>query len=943
MQKLDFLKDVLPTGARYSLRLISDGKLTTNRIFSSIEELAKAAEAPDIQDRNIYFSTAGFGAGNKATEDNAVAKKAFYVDIDCGEGKPYADKADGAKALKAFVKGRGLPRPTVVDSGGGLHCYWVLDNAIPVHVWKSTADHFKKTCISSGFNADHSCTADVVRVLRVPETINHKNGATVAILALGTHCTLEEFQAAISYAGVSEADMFAEARRLSQQNKEDSEIAKLIASNKSSKFHTIWVKSMGGTGCAQIRHAIEEATVLPEPVWRGALSIAHHCEDRDWAIHELSKDHPNYDPEETERKAAGTKGPYTCETYHKSDTASLCVGCPHIGKIKSPIALGKYVKEADPEDNVVTVATSSGDVDYEIPSYPNPFFRGINGGIYVYAKADPETGEQKEELVYPHDLYAYKRMHDVEHGDTLLMRLHLPRDGVRTFFLRQSDIASKDRLRDEVNKNGAALVNPLQVQNFQYFLAKQIEDLQFREKADMMNVRYGWTEEDTFIIGEREYTRKGVRYVSAANNLSNINRALNLRGDIETWKEIAAAYEDEAFDMHALGVLAGFGSVLMHISPEHGGVLNYYSKASGTGKTTILKLANSIWGNPSGLMMNVADTALAKVNRMGLLNGIVVTLDEMTNASPEEISGLLYGSTQGRARNRMRAKENLERENNTTWKTISIWSSNASLEDRLSLMKLDPQGEMARLIEIHLRTPVPSDVLESQHLFNQLNENYGVAGDMFMRYVIPNLSEVRGIWLEVRDKIYSMHQWTQTERYRLNLLVCMITAGIVAKSLGLLNYNVKRLTEKATALIRQSAEHMRESSTGSVENIAMFVNENINNMLIVKSAASVGTISEVPIRVPNRGQLTLRYEPDTKTLYIVQREFNKWCAENQINSREMRTNFKAETGADMLVVKKRMGKGWDADFGPVSAYEIRNAVSILGLDESELQKQELLA
>ena len=931
MQKLDFLKQVLPTGTRYSLRVVKGtGK---NYLFSSIEELIQASESERFVGQDLYYATAGFGAGTRATSENIVAKKEFYVDIDCGPNKPYPSKAEGAQALIKFCKVLQLPKPIVVDSGMGLHAHWALANAIPVHEWTPVANTLKTRCVEYSFNVDGTCTADGARVLRIPETINTKNGATVSVLIASSSCDFEAFKAALGHA--PQIDLSA-AKRLTKMAGGASEASKFLWSNKTSKFQVIWAKSVNGNGCAQVKHAIEEAATLAEPMWRAVLSIAQACEDRDWAIHEVSKDHPDYDPDNAEKKAAATKGPYTCETYQGMESAALCSGCKYLGKITSPIQLGVEVAPAALEDNKVKTTVAGEVTEFEIPSYPAPFFRGKHGGIYRYGKEDEESGEVKQELVYPHDVYVFKRLHDVEHGDTVFLRLHLPRDGIRTFALRQSDIASKDRLRDEVNKNGVTIMNPVQIQNFQYFLSLQITDLQFREKADIMNVRYGWTEDNTFVVGEREYTRKGVKYASSANALSNINRSLALRGDLEVWKEVAAAYENELFDMHALGVLAGFGSVLMHISPEHGGVLNYYSKASGTGKTTILKLANSIWGSPMGLMMNAADTAMAKVNRMGLLNGIVFTVDEMTNASPEEISGLLYGSTQGRARNRMRAKENLERENNATWKTISVWSSNSSLEDRLSLMKLDPQGELARLLEIHLRTPVPSDVLESQNLFNQLADNYGVAGDVFLRYVVPNLDSVRNTWLEVRDRIYGMHNWTQTERYRLNLVVCMITAGIIAKSLNLINYDIKRLTKKATELVRKSAEHMRENSTKSVENIAMFVNENINNMLIIRSVASVGTISEVPIRVPNRGQLTLRYEPDTKTLYIAQRDFNKWCATNQINSREMRSMFKDETNQEIGVVKKRMGKGWDADFGPVSAYEIKNAVDVLGLDEADL-------
>jgi hypothetical protein len=54
----------------------------------------------------------------------------------------------------------------------------------------------------------------------------------------------------------------------------------------------------------------------------------------------------------------------------------------------------------------------------------------------------------------------------------------------------------------------------------------------------------------------------------------------------------------------------------------------------------------------------------------------------------------------------------------------------------------------------------------------------------------------------------------------------------------------------------------------------------------------------------------------------------------------MRAMFKAETGEDLLVVKKRMGKGWNSDFGPVSAYEIRNAVNVLGIELPEPEEDD---
>jgi hypothetical protein len=938
MTKLDFLKEILPPGTRYSLRVIkrlpnSEIDTVRNRFYSDVEAMDADIDEYVENGWNVYYATAGFGALDKANAENAVAKKELYIDVDCGAGKPYTDKAAGLQALKEFVTTLNLPRPTLVDSGNGIHAHWVFTEAVPVHEWKSVAEALKQRCEENKFTVDAACTADIVRVLRIPETVNTKGGHTVTQL---TAIKLHEFDALREKIGTTQAGMFERAKALSSKNPGKSgmsEIAKLIASNKVAKFQTIWLKSTDGKdeGCAQIKNAIENADTLSEPVWRAILSNAQFCEDRDWAIHTVSHAHPNYSPEETERKAELTKGPYTCETFQKLETAALCSGCKHIGKITAPIQLGVEIKRAPVNGKIVTEKRGVA-IEYIVPNYPFPYFRGTHGGIYTKGDDGNET------TIYPHDLYAYQRMNDPEIGDVVCMRYHTPRDGVREFVLAQTDIGARDKFRTELNRYGVTMFNDRQVQLFQGFVARQIDELQMTEKADVMNVRFGWTIDKSFIVGDREYTKDGVRRAPVTKNISDYIRWFTPTGSLDEWKKVAAFYEDEMFDMHALGVLAGFGSVLMQISPEHGGVLNYYSKMSGTGKTTILKVANSIYGDPGAMMKNANDTQLSKVHRMGLLNGIVTCVDEMTNIHPHEMSNLLYGSTQGRGRDRMESSRNAERVNNITWKCVSIWSSNASIEDKLTSIKVDPQGEMARVLEIYLQTPVPSDVLDTQKLFNKLNSNYGHAGDVFLRYVIPNLHDVEALWGSVKDRIYSMRMWTQTERYRLNIVICMITAGLITNALGLTNYNIKRLTQKAAALVFQAAEDMRASTVNAVEIISMFINKHIHNMLIIKDAARTnGTLGEMASTTP-KGPLMVRYEPDTKSLFIAQRDFNKWCSDLYINGKEISRNFKDETGKSITVVRKRMGKGWNADFGPVSAYEIKNASEVLGVDiESELK------
>lgn len=922
-----------------------DGKfdeVVHNKFYNTFtERMVEDMDDYQANGWNVYYATAGFGAGDKANGDNAVCKKELYLDVDCGEGKPFPDKTAGVTQLRDFVKAIGFPRPTLIDSGNGIHAHWYFKEAVPVHEWKAAAESLKDWCQKYKFPVDGSCTSDTVRVLRVPYTTNFRGNHPTSLL---TPVTYHDFSKLRDLLGASdaaaEADMFSKARALSKINSGDrSEVSKLLASNKTSKFEIILKKSVEGTGCAQIKYGFENQSAISEPVWRGLLSNAQYCEDRDYGIHEISKHHPNYTPEETERKASETKGPYTCETFSKLDEGAKCEGCPHRNKITAPIQLGVEFKEAVAEENAVVL----NEVKYEI-SYPPPYFRGKNGGIFMYTKG--ADGEREAVCVYPHDLYIYGRMRDPQVGDVLCFRHHLPQGDVREFVIPQSEFSSRDKFRDNMNREGVVAYSIAQVISLQGYVGAQIQELQFKKKADDMRTRFGWTTDETFVVGNREYTRNTnlpptpegkhhctVKYSPVAKGLEDLARAFEHRGTLEAWKLAAAQYEGSEYHAHAFGVMAAFGSVLMRISPEDGGMVSWYSKKSGSGKTSIMRVGNSIYGNPKALMKSAEDTKMSKVHRMGVMNGMPVMLDELTNISAEELSDIIYQSTQGRARDRMQGSTNAERPNNITWKLIVQTTSNMSFKDKLSTIKADPQGEMARVMEIYVNTPTPDDVLATQKIFNSLDENFGHAGDVYLRYVVPNMQNiVRPTWNAVRDKIYAMHPWTQTERFALNTVITAVTGGILAGSIDLINYDIKAITQWAVNQVRGATQEAALTTTRAVETFAAFLNRYTNNILIINGATGTPGIPTAYIKEP-KASLLARYEPDTATLYVVQKDFNKWCAEQFINAREIRGMFKAETGQELITTKKRLGKGWNSDFGPVNVYEIRNATTVLSLDD----------
>jgi hypothetical protein len=178
--------------------------------------------------------------------------------------------------------------------------------------------------------------------------------------------------------------------------------------------------------------------------------------------------------------AQGIKGPHSCAEF-ESKNPSGCDGCPHKGKITSPIALGKEIMRAEEQDNTVEVEDEDGEVEQHfIPPYPLPYFRGKNGGIYCRVLRENDKGEEEEkiELICDRDFYVVKRMIDPDAGQTILIRVHMPKDGVEDFVMPLTTSVSK-----EANRN---LENPVTHQSF-YQIEKGLSIFFFRTKFFIVN------------------------------------------------------------------------------------------------------------------------------------------------------------------------------------------------------------------------------------------------------------------------------------------------------------------------------------------------------------------------------------------------------------------------------------------------------------------------
>jgi len=914
METKKFLTRTLGNDGYYCVFAAREGR-KLQKFYPTLDAVVSAATNFDSEGYDTYFALATFQDDTARVRDNVRQMRSFYLDLDCGPEKEFATQEAAIKELRGFCKDLSLPRPTMVNSGNGVHIYWNLKEPVSLAEWAPYAQRLKNLCKEKDFKADINVTADAARILRVPGTHNYKRGEQKPVVLLGTLSDPVEFDAFTALLGSDPAPMF----RPSTVPMERNAVMDALLGNRESVFKKIVIKTSEGKGCAQIGHLLAKPETVSEPMWRAGLSIAKFCSDGHKAAHRLSKGHPEYDPDLTDRKVEGIKGPYLCTRFDEYNPG-VCAGCPNWGKIKSPIVLGQQVREATDEDNIVKVpstqaAFAPSTVTYIIPKFPKPYFRGANGGVYI-RKVD-EDNEVEERCIYHNDLYVIRRVRDPESGEGIVMRLHLPHDPVKEFTIPLTAVGSRDEFRKQMSAQG---VGVLRMEDLMSYTMQWVNELQSLSKADEARRQFGWVGEDcdSFVLGDREYfsDREGANPPSAST--IELIPCFKPRGTLDGWKNTMLFYARPGFELHQYVVAAGFGSVLMHFLPINAAGLHLYSKDSGLGKTTAMLAALSIWGEPKPLVIGQRDTYNFKMMRGETYHNLPFMLDEVTNMKGGDLSDLVYELTGGMQKGRMTSGSNTARHRGEPWKFLAVTTGNTSVIERVSMIKAMPKAEAQRMLEVRVDRvfSAPSDKSETDQFAADVFVNCGWAGPIFVQHIMRNREAVKQLLHQVQTRIDKAAGLTSDNRFWSAHTACTLTGAILAAQLDLLQFNTKTLFDWIISTLL--AENKRSSFDMSVsveDTLNDYINENWGNFLWIKSTEDLrgkignsnGIDSLIVPEVQPRGKLVGRYETDVKRVYLVPKFLREWCGEQQINYAAFVQELISKMGAQKM--KARLAKG----------------------------------
>lgn len=877
----EFFAQLLPDGLVVIVR--RHGKNVRQIVCENLDDaMAEVAMARLEDDVDCYFGLASLNSpyvivdGKKKFRcaSNIRALKSFFIDIDVDpfDDSKYPSQNEAVKDLMQFCKRFGFPKPLIVSSGSGLHVYWPLEKEVAADRWRTMAKLFKTILITYELRIDPTRTADASSILRVPGTINTKNGQKVEILMECPSYSGKRIVQAIVYAA---QELGAESSATLQQK--PAEIPGLGNNTKieypPANFREILKE------CKQVQ-ALAKTGGESEPLWYAGIGLASHTTEPEKAAKFISRNYPGYTETETMAKLSSFRssgaGPTTCARFDEHNP-NICNKCQYFGKITSPIQLGSKLVPAAPPP-VVQDDESFDETVIELPNPPYPYIRSEKGEIFI-EEQDSRSEKKKLTQIYGRDFYPTKIMHSEVDGVAYSQwKTIIPNEGSVFLEIPQSLMANQQKLHEHLLSKHVPIM-PGKMKYMASYMVAYIKQLQEQTSMERQIGRLGWRNDNTeFALGNKIYTNTGKIITHAASaKMSEELRGLKQNGSLQGWIDTMQFYNVSGHEAHRFALYAAFGSTLFHMT-GHKGALIFLTGKPGFGKTTVLRAINSIYGHPIDMEINGTRAGTTEVAVYALFcayNNIPICLDDMTNFSPVSFGNIALSISQGVGKRRGTKTGELAKQLDT-WAFLAFASANTDAYAMLSKQRGDSSAEAMRIFQIKMLLPTKYSKTEADHFANvQLLEHYGLAGHTYTQHIVPNYDKIKAHVLKSVERVNAAARIRSSERFWSAIVGVAATSGILARKLGLLaDFPVEHDLSWAIEQIDRTRSQVSDHSLAPHEILAEYLESRIGETLILTQTRSVTPrIEQEP-----RGSLTIRHEKDQHRAFIMRSQFRQFCS-----------------------------------------------------------------
>jgi hypothetical protein len=864
-------------------------------------------------------------------QNNVQSLKAFWIDIDVkragdkkAAGAAYATQGDGIAWLAGFIRTIGLPRPNmVVNSGYGIHVYWILEDAMKPHEWQPYADALRAALVGNGFIGDAGISSDAARVLRPPGTNNCKvPGSPAPVLvspkiqggdipnasiltALKPYLGLMPSKGPTTSAGPATgaasalgsgtvSPIFGATAPALQPNMAAAATANLPSYGARTRSFAQIAQT-----CVQVQTSLaSHGNGDDYRLWYlGFISLAEHCADGRDFIHPISDGDPKYTIANVDAHAQQAHDewvkknvpPPSCSHFEKV-RSGLCQTCPAFGKVNSPWDLG-----TDSGDLPDHYRRFRGYLQFEDRDKDgNPFWRNLMAGDFTEACLD---------WVAPLHAYTMTFRHTRAGHDVIV---HVPHASVKP---------DRGAIFNLFGGQGVAIPSGME-SHFREFILAWIDQLIDSRATRHETIKpFGWALKDGKPSG---FALTGVLHrpdgrVEAAPGADGVLLGwYTPQGDLAKWREAFDFLARGRADLQAIMAVA-VASPLMQFTGQSGVCVSAFG-GSGMGKSSALTVATGFWGSPSAKNY-MHDTSNSVFGKLVQTRHLPCNWDEARIQGEEvrRFCDMVFTLTGGKEKSRMNSDITLRAVGE--WKTILCVTSNHPLQDHMVEQEASEAGAL-RVFEFPVvAVPTQGDTKVSL-LIAQAESHYGRAGAIYAQWLARNHQTAHKVVAAAAEGLNSQLGATQAERFYVAAMSTMLAGAKIANHLGLTSFDVPALRAFLckTFFDLRAARAINVSMTGNgydlTQIVGSYVYEQIGHKLVTDSFVTRSPKSRVPTISwqPAPGHPVEVHIANTDQLMRITRtSFYDWCRKRNLPGSVLLAQMKQKWG--VVEDRFRLGSG----------------------------------
>jgi hypothetical protein len=722
---------------------------------------------------------------------NAIWHKSLFIDVDVKEGA-YGSTAEAASEFRRIRTEVGLPEPSVaiLSGSGGFHVHWIFVEPIRGLRFLKLAGALVAALQKHGFKGDTGVSIDGARLLRIPNTLNWKHNPPKPV-KVGTNSgsdylveTLEDVLA--PYVGIVTTKVTSPLAGQTLQNMPSLLISnkfkasKLAGDDLAAGFSQTIPLSAVERVCPWVANTVATGgSANTNPLWLASTNLSLFLDDSRNVCHKMAHGYVTYSQAETdalfdrqeETKLAKNLGWPQCRSIHNNG-APECATCPNLALGKSPLNFAQLVQVAQPTPTtVVTPTPVTAPVSMVLPE---GYVYGVNGVAGIVHKIETdEAGVMRTVAITERPMMNgwLQENPNILHFETISSE----GKGVTQVAIPQNLIGNIDKWSTHCTDSGL-FIQLKHRKEVMAFHSSWISKLKEDRAATISTVPFGWLVEEGvrqgFVYGGHLHTPTG------SKPAGKVDRALAERytpkGTIQPYLDAHAmliAQQRPAADaMQAIS----YASPLVALIGQTGFIMSVYSQESGIQKTSALRTNASVWGHPWKSMQALDDTPNAVFRKAGQIRHLPIVWDEVrTGDDAQKFSDFVFQLSGGKEKARLKATTEFQSVGD--WATIMVGASNNSLLSAVNKANKATEAGAMRIFEyvVPKATQGIISTADATMMVSALDENYGVAGVMYAKFLGENFDVIRDETL-ARLKDYEIRYSARPEeRFWFALIACL--------------------------------------------------------------------------------------------------------------------------------------------------------------------------